>query len=73
MEIKKSFIYFKNAFSLFLVEHMDRIKIAANLTGTAIKAGFKFAYAYPFERDKRDEAYKEFCSTLQKNLEKGIK
>jgi hypothetical protein len=73
MEIKKEFIYLQNAFNLFLVKHLDRIRIAAHLTAKIIKTGFKFAYAYPFERTNRDECYKNFCDELQKDLNRGLK
>jgi hypothetical protein len=72
-KIKKEYIYFQNAFSLFLVKSVSRIRIAANLTATAIKIGFKFAYVYPCEKAERDKCYAEFCDQLFKSLNKGIK
>lgn len=68
----KEYIYHENAFNLFLVKHLDRIRVAGYLAAKAIKAGFKFAYAYPFERRDRDNAYNEFCNVLQEQLKKGL-
>lgn len=72
MEFKKEISYLTTSFSLFIVRHLGRMAIAANITAKAIKAGFKFAYAYPFEKTERDKCYKQFCDVLFKSLNRGI-
>jgi len=72
MEFKKEISYLTTSFSLFLVQHVGRIRIAANITAKAIQAGFKFAYAYPPEKTERDKCYKQFCDVLFKSLSKGL-
>jgi hypothetical protein len=86
MEYKKTYIYFTNAFTLFLTESIDGLKtktnsateklhkfrVAARFTGQVIKAGFKFYFSHPFETAERNKSFKEFCDELFKTLNKGL-